>query len=187
MKPPQKKNQSPQADKSSEAASESEARGIENDITFPSREILAVMAAIVGRGQSADAASAVDYAYNLWEQAGEKLKQEEQQPFSLEGNLELLAQEAEGLQHPKKYPAPFTEFLKLIVRGKTVADSTKRFRDFLKSTSNEQAADARMARCRKAGFADTASWSTMAREYRDWWRVEKSNKARLAAKKRKKK
>jgi hypothetical protein len=160
---------------------------MENDSSFPSQEVLAVMAAIVGRGRSADTASAVDYAYNLWVQAGERLNQEQQQAFSITGNLKLLEQEFEGLDRPEKYPATFNEFLKLIVCEKTQSGSNKRFREFLRSNHGVRTADTLMSRHRADGFADEALWFNTARDYRKWWSEQKSIKARLAARSRKSK
>jgi hypothetical protein len=93
------------------------------------------MAAIVARGFDAEPSLVVDYALRVWERAGDRLIKEQEEAVKLHSNLRLLDDVYKGIPHPKKYPASLAEFLKLVLACKTPADATKRFRDFLRSSS----------------------------------------------------
>jgi len=129
-----------------------------SDQSCPTQETLALMAAIVGRHINKEPALAVDYAFRLWESAGEelieKLIEKQEEASWLQFCLELDQKPYEGIKRPSKWPAPFAHFLELVVRCRTPADGTKRFRDFLHSSMDERKADGRMKEFRGTGFTN---------------------------------
>lgn len=133
-----------------------ESQEIQSDNTSyqscPTQEMLALMAATVRRDNHVEPALAVDYAFRLWESAGEKLIEKQQAASWLQSCLELEQEDYEGIQHPSKWPARFAHFLKLVVRAKTPADDTKRFRDFLRSRLAPEESCGRMKQLREKGF-----------------------------------
>ncbi len=92
------------------------------DKPLPTQETLALMAAIVGRGYTGKPEWAVDRAFELWESSGARLAEARKEAAKLRVYIEWEEEEYEGIPRPRKYPAPFGEFLKLLVHGKTVAD-----------------------------------------------------------------
>jgi len=149
---------------------------------LPSPETLAMIAATVAKGNSVAPQDAVADAAQLYDAACEYLKGE----AIAEAELESWAVEDQQIPQPKKFPARFDEFLRVIVGGKTTADRTKRFRDylrFLKHTDDEVIAE--LERNRGYDF-DQDSWNDGARRFRYWWKEHISEKARCAAMQRKK-
>ena len=96
---------------------------------------------------------------------------------------------------PQMFPATLNDFLNLIVRAKTPADSMKRLRDFILYEQAENPdlyrdpADiiAEMkAQDQEGGcFANFETWHSLASGYANWWNSQKSRKARESASKRK--
>jgi hypothetical protein len=149
------------------------------DIPLPTADTLALIAANVSKGIDLEPRLAVDYALKLWKNAREKLAGEikERAPVS---NVDENIQKSDGGCLPPTFPATFDAFLRLVVNGKTPADSTKRFRDFLRhNPAAADEADKRMAKLKDEGFRDVESWQVTALEYRDWW---ESHESPLAAK-----
>jgi hypothetical protein len=151
------------------------------DIPSPTADTLALIAANVSKGIDLAPRLAVDYAFKLWISAQEKLegKIKERAPVPKD-NAKI--QKSDGGCLPPAFPATFDTFLRLVVNGKTLADSTKRFRDFLSNNStNEDEADKRMASFGGEGFRDAGSWQVTALQYRDWWESPESPLAGKAA------
>src|SRR5437016_1872330 len=95
---------------------------------LPSPETLALIGANVARGGSLKAREAVTYAAELYDEACARLEHATKLQDAYSREAAMFA----GIPHPEKFPAPFDDFLRLIVRAKTPADATKRFRDFLR-------------------------------------------------------
>jgi hypothetical protein len=121
----------------------------------------------------------------------------------------------EDLPKPQKFPATLRDFLALIVRAKTQADSMKRFRDFLtryyqhynhprwiggRLRSKKEAEDKTLETLNainsadkepekggdeKHGYFTKDIWVRFARAYQFWRRRQKSRKARKSARSRK--
>ena len=149
------------------------------DIPLPTADTLALIAANVSKGIDVEPRLAVDYAFKLWKNAREKLEGEIKERAQVPNGNENV-QKSDGGRLPPAFPATFDTFLRLVVDGKTPADSTKRFRDFLRNNSATEAeADKRMAKLKDEGFRDSESWQVTELEYRDWW---KSHESPLAGK-----
>ena len=146
------------------------------DIPLPTADALALIAASVSKGIDLEPRLAVDYAFKLWKNAREKLEGEIKAPAQVDNeNLQKS-----GGSPPPAFPATLDTFLRLVVNGKTLADSTKRFRDFLRNNSaTENEADKRMAKLGDEGFRDSELWRVTALEYRDW---RESHESPLASK-----
>ena len=144
------------------------------EIPLPTADALALIAANVSKGVDLEPRLAVDYAFKLWKNAREKLEGEIREPARVpndNGNI----QKSDGGGPPPTFPATLDTFLRTVVNGKTLADSTKRFRDFLRNNSAaEDEADKRLARFAEEGFRDAGSWQVTALEYRDWWKSQES-------------
>jgi len=92
-------------------------------------------------------------------------------------------------------PATLDEFLSKIVKAKTPADGSKRFRDFLCSVCFSDDGDPLSKAAdqiqrikeadRQAGYFTQTRWEIMGGSYLEWWKNQKSSKARESAKKRK--
>ena len=144
------------------------------DIPLPTADTLALIAANVSKGIDVEPRLAVDYAFKLWRNAREKLEGEIKERAQVPNGNENI-QKSDGGCLPPTFPATFDIFLRMVVNGKTLADSTKRVRDFLRRNSaTEDEADKRMARLRDEGFRDAESWQVTALEYRDWWESQES-------------
>lgn len=138
------------------------------DIPLPTADSLALIAANVSRGIDLEPRLAVDYAFKLWRNAQEKLEGEIKERAHVPDDHESI-QKSDGCCLPPTFPATFDTFLRTVVNCKTLADSTKRFRDFLRNNSaTEDEADKRMAKMGDEGFKDSESWQLTALEYRDW-------------------
>jgi hypothetical protein len=137
------------------------------DIPLPTADTLALIAANVSKGIDLEPRLAVDYAFKLWKNAREKLEGEMKERAPVDnGNI----QKSDGGCPPPAFPASFDTFLGLVVNSKTLADSTKRFRDYLRHNSATEAeADKRLAKLAEEGFPDSGSWQVTALEYRGWW------------------
>ncbi len=150
---------------------------------LPSVEVLASIAAVVGKGRLAGPEFAVSYALRLWKCAraalGEELGEAATDKFHSEIEKELW----DKLPPPPQDQPTFEQFLKLVVRAKTPADSTKRFRDYLRHNVSEGEAMSRIAELKGVGFGDVFAWLDEAGAYLDWWRGQRSELARIAAKK----
>jgi hypothetical protein len=171
------------------------------DISLPSADTLALIAANVSKGIDLEPRLAVDYALKLWQNAREKLAGEIKEPAQVDnGNVQKsdaggpppafsasaapagkpvestapASQPAANPVPPPKSSLPtFDTFLRTVVKGETDADSEKRFHAFLRSKLPEPAADEQMAMLSKHGFKDVNSWLETTREYRDWCKSEK--------------
>ncbi len=144
------------------------------DIPLPTADTLALIAANVSKGIDLEPRLAVDYAFKLWKNAREKLAGEIKEPAQVPDDNENI-QKNDGGCLPPAFPATFDAFLRLVVNSKTPAESTKRFRDFLRhnpATADE--ADKRMAKLKDEGFRDSKLWQATALEYRDWWASHES-------------
>jgi len=139
------------------------------DHPLPTADALALIAANVSKGTDLEPRLAVDYALKLWKNSREKLESEMMGSAPVpEKNAKT--QKGDGNNLPPAFPVPFDAFLQLVVNGQTLADSTNRFRDFLRNTSaNEVEADKRLAKFADEGFKDAESWQVTALEYRHWW------------------
>ncbi|MBI5688303.1 MAG: hypothetical protein HZC54_24790 [Verrucomicrobia bacterium] len=91
-------------------------------------ETLALIAATASRGLKTPPDKAVEYAAALYDAAVMQLNEMEEE--TKEG-AEFFENVFSG-QLPDECPAPLDEFLRLVVKAKTLADGTKRFRDFLR-------------------------------------------------------
>ncbi len=139
------------------------------DVSLPTADTLALIAANVSKGIDLEPRLAVDYAFKLWKNAREKLEGEIKERAPVPKDNENI-QKSDGGCPPPALPATFDTFLRLVVNGNTLADSTKRFRDFLRHNSaTAEEADKRMARLGDEGFRDSELWRLTALEYRDWW------------------
>ena len=88
-------------------------------------------------------------------------------------------QKSDGDGRLPSFPATLDTFLGTVVNGRTLADSTKRFREFLRSNSATEAeADKRLANLADEGFKNSKSWKIIALEYREWWESHESQSAR---------
>ncbi len=142
------------------------------DIPLPTADTLALIAANVSKGIDLEPRLAVDYAFKLWKNAREKLEGEIKEPAQVDNEN---IQKSDGSSLTPAFPATFDTFLSMAVNGKSLADSTKRFRDFLRSNSvTEDEADKRMAKLGEEGFRDSESWQVTALEYRNWWDSQES-------------
>jgi hypothetical protein len=100
-----------------------------SDVTaLPPPETLALIAATVSKVGSEEPAIAVAYAAMLYDAACAHLERKARYLAARKREVEAMA----DIPQPDKFPAPFDDFLRLIVGGKTLADRTKRFRDFLR-------------------------------------------------------
>lgn len=111
-----------------------------------------------------------------------------------------------GLPRPNHFPATLKDFLARIVKARTPADSTARFRQFLgasagrdsfwvakKPMTTEKRDDWVVSQFQAVkdgdntgGFFTEGVWLSMGSAYIDWWKDQISIKARESAKKRKK-
>jgi hypothetical protein len=149
------------------------------DISLPTADTLALIAANVAKGIDLEPRLAVDYAFKLWKNAREKLEGEIKKPAQVSDDTENI-QKSDGGYPPPTFPATFDTFLSMVVNGKNLADSTKRFRDFLRNNSaTEGEAGKRLANLADEGFKDAKSWKVTALEYREWW---ESRGSQLASK-----
>ncbi len=111
----------------SEAARAEIARQVRTSLS-PSPETLALIAANVAKGGSLKPVEAIAYAAELYDEARAKLERAMKYQDAAAHEADAWA----DFPQPEKYPAPFGDFLRLIVNAKTPADSTKRFREFLR-------------------------------------------------------
>jgi hypothetical protein len=167
--------------------------------TPPTQFELAILAATVARGTEKTPLEAIAYALDLWRDSGEVLWRG--------GALSLQHERAanapavrkswrEAGMMPPRFPATLDNFLRLIVRAKTPADSMKRLRDFFRDQHArnpelyEDAAEriGMMKDFDKRGgyFTDFSRWHSMAGAYEIWWADRKSQSAHDSAKKRRK-
>jgi hypothetical protein len=170
-----------------------------NAITHPTQFELAMLAATVSHGLDEDPLRAVGYAWRLWCDAGEVVRRGG-------GVLALLHERSiydpavvkgwrESGSAPAKFPATLDNFLRLIVKGKTPADSTKRLRDFFRYEQTRwpqlygepagRIAEIKAADQAGGYFTDFKCWYLMASGYEGWWEDQKSLKASASGKKRK--
>jgi hypothetical protein len=94
---------------------------------LPSPASLASIAAVISKGNSLLPSAAVDYAFDLYRESCARLERamDEQQARDSAGK-------AAAVPLPTSFPARLDDFLRLIVKGKTPADSACRFREFLR-------------------------------------------------------
>jgi hypothetical protein len=175
------------------------------DISLPTADALALIAANVSKGIDLEPRLAVDYALKLWKSAQERLAGEIKEPaqvpqadenipkidgggpppaFSasaapagkpVESTAPASQPAANPVPPPKSSLPTFDTFLRTVVKGETDADSEKRFHAFLRSKFPEPEADTLMAELSKGGFKNVNSWLETTREYRDWCKSEKFN------------
>jgi hypothetical protein len=162
--------------------------------SYPSQFELALLAAIVAQGNKKPL-DAMCYAWDLWEEAGAALEYGGPAAASL-----LKPPDAEIRKHwqakgeaPEKFPATLRDFLRLIVRARTPADSMKRLRDWFRhENATHQAPEAadRITQIKAADqqggyFTRFDDWRALAVGYKHWWSGQKSLKASQSAKKKK--
>jgi hypothetical protein len=164
----------------------------------PTQFELAMLAATVSRGTTQEPLEAVSYAWELWYESGGCVQHGGLAAWALYRSIEdpaVLRSWRERGHAPRKFPATLDDFLRLIVKAKTPADSMKKLRDFFR---HEQAQRpqlygdpagriAEIKAADRAGgyFADFKRWQSMACVYEIWWADQKSLKASNSAKKRK--
>ena len=167
----------------------------------PSPENLALIAALVARGEAKRPARAVAEALELYYEACTVIdwKTRLQAAYAREAEAET------SVPQPAKFPAPLEDFLRLIVKAKTPADGTKRFRDFLRdrckrfcvnvSTDERQKIGQQrlenqvaeqLKEYQRRSFPNRQTWYLLTKEYLIWWAEQKRKKAQAAARKRKK-
>ncbi len=93
-----------------------------------SPETLAMIAATLAKGGVDKPETAIANAAALYDAACEHLESKARHFAAKQAKAEARA----ALARPKKFPATFNDVLRLIVRAKTSADGTKRFRDYLR-------------------------------------------------------
>jgi len=163
----------------------------------PDIETLALLAAIVGQGMSKCPHEAVDYAWKLWEESEQVVEHGYAARALTRGDETFTFGKSWEGRIPKKFPGRLDDFLRLIVKARTPADSTKRLRDFFseKSATDDMpdpgaAAAARIQKIKDGdkagGYFTSTMWRSLAVLYEFWWQKQKSNKARVSAKKRRK-
>jgi len=166
-------------------------------ITRPTQFELAMLAATVTRGEK-EPLAAVDYAWNLWCDSGEVLQRDGTAALFLErgvNNPAVRKSWRDAGFMPQQFPATLNDFLRLIVRAKTPADSMKRLRDFYQYEQTKypdlyrdpanRIAEMKASDREGGYFADFKSWQSRACVYEIWWNNQKSCKARESASKRK--
>jgi hypothetical protein len=147
------------------------------DSPLPTADTLALIAASVSKGIDVEPRLAVEYAFKLWKSAREKLEGEIKGHAPVPDDNEKI-QKGDGSCLPPAFRATFDTFLSKVVNGNTLADSTKRFRDFLRNSSATEAeADKRLAKLAEEGFRDSESWQATVLEYRGWWEFHESQLA----------
>jgi len=154
---------------------------------LPSVEVLASIAAVVAKGTHAEPGLAVDCAFRLWKSARARLREEIQEAADDAMYEKLQAESWDKIAQLREYPGTFAQFLKLVVKAKTPADSTKRFREYLRDSLSEDEAVRRIGELKRVGFRDWTAWLYEAECYLHWWAGQRSELARAAAKKRKSK
>jgi hypothetical protein len=92
----------------------------------PAPETLAMIAATLAKGGTEQPATAVEYAVKLYEAACGKL----QSKIRLSAAYKAEAEKMASIPRPKQFPAVFDDFLRLIVRAKTLEEGAGRFRDY---------------------------------------------------------
>ena len=165
----------------------------------PTQFELALLAAIVARGTSKPPLEVAAYAWQLWCDSGEVLRFDGEivglQLLRFAESPEASKSWRESGWCPSKFPATLDDFLRLIVRAKTPADSMKRLRDFFRCRHAEHPnryrdaadtiAEIKAHDCEGGYFADFQMWRSKANAYGVWWMNQKSLKASQSAQKRK--
>ncbi|MBM3882917.1 MAG: hypothetical protein FJ387_24870 [Verrucomicrobia bacterium] len=166
----------------------------------PSVECLAQLAAILSTGAQLSPTEAVERACEIWHVAREKLSDKSRALIMNWVRAMAPQTQIRQLSAPRAFPATFEEFLKIVVRAKTPADATKRFRDFLKDrvaesyeasahspapTSIEMDNEALnlLEQLRRGGFSKNEFWDFLSRDYRAWWSERRSKQWSLAGQK----
>lgn len=166
-------------------------------ITRPTQFELAMLAATVARGEEEPLAT-VDYAWKLWCDSGEVLQCDGTATLFLEravNDPSVRKSWSDAGKMPRKFPATLDDFLRLIVRARTPADSMKRLRDFFRyqQAKNpdlhrdpvDRIAKMKVRDKEEGYFADFKRWQSGACVYEIWWDSQKSSKASDSASKRK--
>jgi hypothetical protein len=177
------------------------------EIWFGHPEELAKLAAAVSHGKKP--AKAVAYALELCREsvrALDRIARDEGgvpglgfNPFSTDATLERLEKLEswkKAVPKPETLPATLDDFFDKIVKAKTPADNYKRLRDFFcqvtfASDNDPQSKAVEVIqrikdRDKQTGFFTQTIWEIMGGRYLEWWKNQKSSKARESAKKRKK-
>ena len=182
-------------------------RAMNEKLWFGHPEELAKLAATVSHGKTP--AEAVAYAVDLCHEsimALNSIALEEGvppglgfHPFSMDSTLERI-QKLENWKKntpkPEAFPASLGVFFDLIVKARTPADCTKRMRDFLCQVFFANDCDPhsraagliqRIKDCeQQGGYFSETKWEIMGGCYLEWWKEEKSRKARKSGGQRKK-
>jgi len=178
---------------------------------LPNWEELARLAAAVSQGMKKKPVEAVAYALELYHETQIALERAAIEaggiPDSGSLDLDLTIEKIETMQRyektvplPTKFPATLDDFFRLIVKARTVADATKRLRDFLCysyfKSGNTQKNDAGAYAAnqiqkmkdgdKNGGYFAQQQWRSFAGHYMDWWKRQRSFKARESARHRKK-
>ncbi len=161
----------------------------------PSQMELAQLAALISHGKTA--VDAVAYALELWRESAIALSQtwEEVGIYQYDISIAKFVREAveapyKNLPKPNRFSATLDEFLRLIVKGKTPADGTKRLRDFLndryaytaEKPSGAFTLESIKAGDKAGGFFTPSLWRVLGTSYMAWWKGHKSKAARASAK-----
>jgi len=166
-------------------------------IKAPDTKTLAVLAAIVGLGSKKRPHESVQYAWELWCESESLVRRGE---IDASWAIERVGDHLPDIKRPewkdrlpKRFPATLDDFLRLIVKAKTPADSHKRLKDYFhdvcaETGSKDPEGDAVKSiefikdLDKKGGRFKRRAWVLEARSYDAWWRSKKSGKARESAK-----
>lgn len=179
---------------------------------LPNYEELARLAATVSQGMKKRPAEAVAYALALYRESQIALKhaaiEQGGVADSTGSDIDMTLRRIHDMERYKKtvpkadkFPATLDDFFRVIVKARTEADNIKRLRDFLRSESQEAAEAAKIdletyvanqihkikEEDKTGGFFSEHHWEEFGGHYLDWWKQQKSIKARKSASLRKKK
>jgi hypothetical protein len=171
-----------------------------NTAMYPTATDLALIAAAFGRFQTGEERKKnVRAALALWRDCFDEISawkhldtktdreargdSEEEEP---QGPAEVVRSDCGG-QLPKAFPAPFDEFLKLVVGGKTKTGRVQRFEKWIRSANRDLRFDSRPRSVKRPSKVDPESvterwdgspiqhegeWTRLACEFRIWWMAE---------------
>ena len=152
---------------------------------LPSPETLAMIAATCSKGGGEEPGIAVAYAAKLYRAACDRLDSEKRLAQATE-------EERATLPIPPTFPASYDEFLRLVVKGKTIKEGNDRFREYWRDLYKDNLTGAELENAvalnekeYRRGFHTPDDWLNMARKYVQWWAGHKSEQAITAASKRK--
>lgn len=163
---------------------------------FPNPETLALIAAntvkLDGRKTPREV---VEHAYSLLVEARELIGRQRK----MREDSERWKIERRVFPQPRKFPATLDDFLRIIVRGRSRAESEKRFREFLEfsiyferkslsdagekiKSSLKSDVEYAYQRTKREGWDCFTAWWQSVNEYRKYWQSHLSYQARASAK-----